>query len=261
MQLGFWDWIWKILAEYGPVLLRGTGYTLLLAVLGTLLGGVIGLLVGVVRTVPLLRGGETGWSPRRILLTVANKLMAVYITVFRGTPMMVQAMLIYYALPELNRAFTMKPLPASIFIITLNTGAYMAEIVRGGIQSIDKGQWEAAQAIGMTHWKTMTNVILPQTIRNIIPATGNEFIVNLKDSSVLNVIQMNELFFSARIAYANYYRYLQPFLICAAIYLLLTTVFTFLLQRVEKKLHGSEGYSLVGDSATMPETALPKTNG
>ena len=134
---------------------------------------------------------------KRITLKIANALLTAYTEFFRGTPMIVQAMVIYYGSAlafgiDMDRTF------AAIFIVSINTGAYMSEIVRGGIISIDKGQFEAAQAIGMTHTQTMMNVIFPQVIRNILPATGNEFVINIKDTSVLNVISVSELYFATK---------------------------------------------------------------
>ena len=121
----------------------------------------------------------------------------MYIEFFRGTPMIVQAMVIYYG-SALAFGIDMDRTTAAIFIVSINTGAYMAEIVRGGVISIEKGQFEAAQAIGMNHIQTMWNVVLPQVIRNILPATGNQFIINIKDTSVLNVIGVTELYFQTK---------------------------------------------------------------
>ena len=180
----------EITAEYWPMFLRGAGMTLLIAITGTILGALIGLIIGVIRTIPK---PDKGW--KRVFLKTIDFLLACYIEFFRGTPMMVQAMIIFYGIAQVFGIHLNVTL-AAIFIVTINTGAYMAEIVRGGIISIDKGQFEAAQAIGMTHVQTMTNIVLPQVLRNILPATGNEFVINIKDTSVLSVISVTELFFS-----------------------------------------------------------------
>ena len=241
--MGFWDWVGKLLNDYWPMFLNGTTVTLYLAVIGTVVGFVIGLLIGVVRAIPLRRGNETGFSLRYVMLKIANALLVVYIEVFRGTPMMVQAMLMYYGLQE---AFNID-LPSTVagmLIISLNTGAYMAEIVRGGIQSVDKGQTEAAKAVGMTHWQTMCHVVLPQTVRNILPACGNEFIINIKDSSVLNVIAVGELFFAAKSIKGVALRTYETFFITAIVYLLLTFCFTRLLALLEKRLDGPKNFEL-----------------
>lgn len=251
MERGFFEWIGFLLSTYWPQFVRGTGITVALAVVGTLAGFVIGLVVGVVRTIPLRRGGQTGPSVRSVLLRVVNAILAVYIEVFRGTPMMVQAILIYYGLPEFAN-ISIPSLPAGFIVITLNTGAYMAEIVRGGIQAIDPGQGEAAKAIGMTHWQTMLHVILPQVVRNILPATGNEFVVNLKDSSVLSVIAVVELFYATNTVRGVFYRTYEPFMIAAFIYLVLTFVSSRLLRLLEKKMDGPQNFTLIA-SSTTPE--------
>ena len=129
-------------------------------------------------------------------------ILIIYIEFFRGTPMIVQAMVIFYG-SALAFGIDMDRTVAAIFIVSINTGAYMAEIVRGGVISIDKGQFEAAQAIGMNHVQTMLHVVLPQVIRNILPATGNQFIINIKDTSVLNVIGVTELFFQTKSVAGN----------------------------------------------------------
>ncbi|GJM80464.1 hypothetical protein HMSSN139_29600 [Paenibacillus sp. HMSSN-139] len=120
----------------------------------------------------------------------------------------------------------------------------MAEIVRGGVYSVDKGQFEAAHAIGMTHWQTMRNVVLPQVIRHILPATGNQFIINIKDTSVLNVISVSELYFMTKSIAGNNFRYFESFFVASVLYLIMTLTVTKILQRIEKRLDGPESYTL-----------------
>jgi putative lysine transport system permease protein len=151
--------------------------------------------------------------------------------------MIVQAMVLYYGSSQLL-GWDLSAILAGILIVSINTGAYMAEIIRGGIDSIDRGQTEAAQAIGMNHVKTMVYVILPQAIRNILPATGNELVVNIKDTSVLNVISVTELFFMSKSAAGTYMRYFEVFFVTSVIYLILTFTVTRLLRLLEKKLDG-----------------------
>ncbi len=223
--------------------IRGAGITLWISIIGTVIGAVIGLLVGVVRTTPVPESGA-----KRVVLRVANRLLAMYIGFFRGTPMMVQAMVIYYGVAsqfgiEINRIY------AAIFIVSINTGAYMAEIVRGGINSVDKGQFEAAHAIGMDHVTTMKEIILPQVVRNILPATGNEFVVNIKDTSMLSVIGVTELFFQTRSIAGSTFRFYEPFLITSAIYLIMTLTVTKILRMFEDKLAGSSTYSKIEEVA------------
>ena len=142
----------NMLVRYWPLFLRGAGITIWISIIGTIIGSGIGLLVGLVRTIPMPKNG-----PKRILLKIANRLLAMYIGFFRGTPMMVQAMVLYYGTAgafglQINRTF------AAVLIVSINTGAYMAEIVRGGIKSVDKGQFEAAHAMGMNHVITINPV-------------------------------------------------------------------------------------------------------
>lgn len=233
-----YEWIIRIITENWPMFLRGAAVTLYISLIGTVIGAAIGLFAGVVRTIPVPERGL-----RRILLKIVNGLLAIYIECFRGTPMIVQAMAIFYGSSllfslDLNRTF------AAIFIVSINTGAYMAEIVRGGVISVDKGQFEAAQAIGMTHWQTMRNVVLPQVIRNILPATGNQFVINIKDTSVLNVISVSELYFMTKSIAGNNFHYFESFFVASILYLIMTLTVTKILHRLEKRMDGPDSYSL-----------------
>lgn len=241
----FFGWVGFLAKQYGGLFLSGTVTTLIIAITGTVLGFLLGLLVGIARTIKL--EAHAPWW-KRALLKMLNGLLGIYIEVFRGTPMIVQAMVIYYGAQQyLN--LNMNQMVAAIFIVSINTGAYMAEIIRGGIISIDKGQAEAAHSIGMTHWQTMVSVVLPQAIRNIMPSIGNEFIVNIKDSSVLNVISVTELFFQAKSAAGTYYKYFEVYFIVAIIYLVLTFTVTRILRLVEKKMDGPENYVIHGSQS------------
>jgi len=249
----FWDWVFLIIDRYGMWLLRGAGVTLAIALAGTVIGFGIGLVIGVVRTIPLSKAEKKN-SVRSSVLKVVNFLLTCYIEVFRGTPMIVQAVVIYYGLMEMY-GIDMTPFSAGLLVVSINTGAYMAEIVRGGIASIDKGQTEAAHAIGMTHTQTMLNVILPQAIRNILPATSNEFVINIKDTSVLNVISVSELFFTARSIRGAILRSYEAYLVVCAIYFILTFAVTRALRLIEKRMDGPEGYTIHG-SSTMPSSSF-----
>ena len=242
MERSFFGWVGLLIKEYGPLFLRGTGTTLLVAIVGTILGFLLGLLVAIVRTIDL---GPRAALWKRIPVKILQGILGVYIEVFRGTPMIVQAMVIYYGtLSALG--WDMPRLFAAIFVISINTGAYMAEIIRGGIISVDKGQTEAAHSIGLTHWQTMVSVVLPQAIRNIMPSIGNEFVINIKDSSVLNVISVTELFFQAKSATGAYYRYFETYFIIAVIYLTLTFSVTRILRFIERKMDGPDNYMVLG---------------
>ena len=235
------EWVVKIILENGPMFLRGAGVTLLIALIGTIFGALIGLLAGMIRTIPMPERGV-----KRAFLKLINVILSIYIEFFRGTPMIVQAMVIYYG-SALAFGYDMDPIAAAVFIVAINTGAYMAEIVRGGIVSVDKGQFEAAHAIGMNHIQTMFNVVLPQVIRNILPATGNQFVINIKDTSVLNVISVTELYFQTKTVAGNNFRYFESFLVACIIYLIMTYTVTRILRYIERKLDGPDNYMMGGN--------------
>ena len=231
----------RILKQNGSMFLRGTGMTLLLAIVGTTVGTLIGLLVGVFRTIP-----ESDNSAKRGLQKVFGWLLNAYIEILRGTPMIVQSAVIYYGIAmafgiDLNRT------AAALFIVSINTGAYMSEIVRGGIFAVDQGQFEAAHAIGMTHGQTMRKVVLPQVLRNILPATGNELVINIKDTSVLSIISVSELFFQGKSAAGTNYMFFQTYFIICVIYFVLTFTATRILRAVEKKMDGPSAYVRLDD--------------
>ena len=236
----FFGWIGFIWEKYSPLFWKGTLNTLILAIAGTLIGFLLGLLVAIVRTIPLSKKDHLA---KKVLIRIANALISIYIEVFRGTPMIVQAMVIYYGAMQILKA-DIPAMGAAIFIISLNTGAYMAEIMRGGILAIDKGQTEAAQAIGMTHWQSMTSVILPQALRNIVPQIGNNFIINIKDTSVLSVISITDLFFVHKSVVGALYTYFESAVIVMIIYLSMTLLASYLLRAWEKALDGPQNYDL-----------------
>ena len=240
----FFGWVRFLLEQYGPLFLRGVGVPLIVAITGTLAGFLLGLLVAILRTSP---PSPHDPAVKRVPLKILSWLLGVYIEVFRGTPMIVQAMVIYYG--GMTVGVRLPVLTAAILIVSVNTGAYMAEIIRGGIISVDKGQKEAAHAIGMTHWQSMIYVVLPQAVRNIMPSIGNEFVVNIKDSSVLNVISVNELFFMSKSAAGTYLRYFEVFFITACIYLVLTFTVTRLLRLLERKMDGKTNYIIYGSQS------------
>ncbi len=233
------EWIISIVTNYWPMFLRGAGITLLISIIGTIIGGAIGLLAGVIRTIPKPSRGI-----KKFILTCINFLLSAYIEFFRGTPMIVQAMVIFYG-SALAFGWNLHTLVAALLIVSINTGAYMAEIVRGGIISIDKGQFEASQAIGMNHFQSMFHVVLPQVIRNILPATGNQFIINIKDTSVLNVIGVTELFFQTKSIAGNNFRYFESFFVACILYFVMTYAVTLILRYFERKLDGPENYTMI----------------
>lgn len=253
-KTGFFEKVASILKNYYGWILKGVGYTVLVAIIGTAAGLFIGVLVGVFRTTEKPKNKNAAF-----LRKIADFLLSAYIEIFRGTPMMVQAMVIFWGFALLNDGNTMNVTLAGLIIVSVNTGAYMAEIVRGGIISVDKGQFEGAEAIGMTHFQTMTNVVLPQALRNIMPSVANEFVINIKDTSVLNVIRFTELFFYAKSIVYNTYATFETYLIVAVIYFVLTFSITRVLRLAEKKMDGKENYRIMG-SQNMDAESIVKEN-
>lgn len=245
----FWGRVVYLLQQYGPSFLRGAGTTMLIAVISTAVGCLIGFGVGIVQTTPT----DKAHTVKYFLMKVVRFLLDAYVEIFRGTPMMVQAMFIYYGLAQLFNIH-LGTMEAALFIVSINTGAYMAETVRGGILSIDPGQTEGAKAIGMTHVQTMNAVILPQALRNIMPQIGNNLIINIKDTCVLSVIGTVELFFATKSVAGAMYTYFEAFTITMVIYFVLTFSCSRLLRLWESKMDGPDSYELY-DLATTDTLA------
>ena len=245
----FWGWVVYLLQQYGPSFLRGAGTTMLIAVISTAVGCLIGFGVGIVQTTP----ADKAHPVKYILMKLVRFLLDAYVEIFRGTPMMVQAMFIYYGLAQLFNIH-LGTMEAALFIVSINTGAYMAETVRGGILSIDPGQTEGAKAIGMTHVQTMNAVILPQALRNIMPQIGNNLIINIKDTCVLSVIGTVELFFATKSVAGAMYTYFEAFTITMVIYFVLSFSCSRLLRLWESKMDGPDSYELY-DLATTDTLA------
>ena len=244
----------RLWSNYYPTYFNGVKNTLILAVVATLIGCIIGLICGILNTIPYSRNDT---PLKRGVLKLIRAIVRVYVEIFRGTPMVLQAVFIYYGLPYFTDgqiAFSgySGMWLASILVVSINTGAYMAESVRGGIISIDPGQTEGAKAIGMTHVQTMTNVILPQALRNIMPQIGNNFIINIKDTSVMFIIGFIEFFAVHRTIVGINNLYFPSAVIEMVGYLTLTLVASLLLRWVEKRMDGADSYELVQvDSLTM----------
>ena len=243
--------IGKLWSKYGNSYLTGIQNTLILALAATAIGCIIGFACGILNTIPCSKNDPL---PKRILLKLVRIIVRVYVEVFRGTPMVLQAVFIYYGLPYFtdNALKFTNMWVAALVVVSVNTGAYMAESVRGGIISIDPGQTEGAKAIGMTHVQTMMNVILPQALRNIMPQIGNNFIINVKDTSVMFIIGFPDFFAAHRAAVGASYLYFPSATVEMIGYLCMTLTASFLLRWVEKKLDGSSDYELVqGDPLVM----------
>ena len=242
--MNFFNNISNIVDKYSGLLLKGLGYTMLIALVGTVVGLIIGLCTGIIRTIPKSKNKTVA-----IIQKCVNMLISVYVEVFRGTPMMVQAMVIYWGFAFANGGKTLPLIPAGIFIVSINTGAYMTEIVRGGIISVDKGQFEAAYSCGMNHFQAMLHVIIPQVMKNILPSVSNEFVINIKDTSVLNVIGVMELFYQATKIQTMTYQIFETYLVICVIYFVMTFSITRLLRLAEKKLSGSNSYTICGSQS------------
>ena len=235
----FFAWVAFFVKNNWRRFLTGTWNTLFISLIGTVVGFIIGLGVTLVKNI---HTDERTPKLKKIILKIANTFFSVYVAVFRGTPMIVQSMVIYYGLADILK---FSPMGAALFIVSINTGAYMCEIIRGGIDSIDKGQFEAAEALGMTHFQVMSSIIFPQMFRVILPSIGNEFIINIKDTSVLNVISVTELFYTSNAIAGTYLRYYEVFIITSVIYFFLTFTLTAILKYVEKKIDGPQNFEFL----------------
>lgn len=202
-----------------PVFLEGAGITLQLAAWTVILGSFFGILVALMRL-----------SKLRLIRWIST----AYVEFLRGTPLLVQVLIVYFGLPQLG--VKMPRMTAGIVALTINSAAYMSEIVRSGIQAVDHGQTEAARSLGMTSVQTMLYVILPQAIKNILPAVGNEFVVIIKESSILYTIGIYELTYQANKLASTNYRYLETLMISALIYFVLTFVTSQLLGVLERRM-------------------------
>ena len=240
--MNFFERIVYILGKYGTSYLKGAGTTLVIAVVSTLIGCLIGFAAGIIQTIPIDKQRDS--LIKRELLRGVWVILNVYVEVFRGTPMIVQAVFIYYGMSQLFN-IQLGMWQSAFLVVSVNTGAYMAESVRGGIISVDPGQMEGAKAIGMNHVQAMTNVILPQAFRNILPQIGNNLIINIKDTSVLSVISIVDLFFVHKSVSGALYTYFESATIVMLIYLTMTVVTSKLLRLLENKLDGSENYEMV----------------
>ena len=221
----------EILIKYHKSFLLGIRTTLIVALIGTLIGLLIGLLAGGIRAI---RPDKTLSKGKKALKVFIDLLIKIYIEVFRGTPMMVQAVFIYYLV--YTNIVHWDKMVAAIFVISINTGAYMAEIIRAGIQSVDVGQMEAARSLGLPYWRSMQRVILPQAIRTMIPSIINQFIITLKDTSILSVIGFPELVNTAKNVVAATFLSFQTWGIVAIMYLIVILLLQWAAKVLERRL-------------------------
>ena len=228
----FFETVLYLLTTYHQYFVTGILYTLLLSVVGTIGGFIIASLFTIIRTQEIDHFRQTKF--KNIVTRIGHIIVDAYVTLFRGTPMMVQAMIFYYGLSRLQLSFW-TPLFAGMFVVTLNTTAYIAEVLRSGINGIPKGQLEAARSLGFSHNQGMLYVVLPQAVKNSLPAIANEFIINLKDTSVLSVIGVTELFRATQMATAPNYRTTEGFFVAAMLYLFLTFIASRVVNYFEKR--------------------------
>ena len=207
-------------------LLRGLGNTLLIAALAVILGIVLGFLVAIIRSTHDKHGG----------LNILNFICKVYLTIWRGTPTMVQLLIMSMVIFSNSRNFTM----VGALALGINSGAYVSEIIRGGLMAVDPGQMEAGRSLGLNYMTTMVVIIIPQAIRAVLPALGNEFIVLLKDTSLITVIGGKELLYAAQGIMNRTYEPMFPLFGVALMYLILVMIFTWLLGKLEGRLAKSD---------------------
>ncbi len=242
----FFGWVWFLFLEYWPMFFNGMKYTIIIALIGTLLGLILAFIITPIKIQNITKRDSKlikFWKKAGILITT------FYVEVLRGTPMMVQAVIIYYGLMGIGLDLTIKfggyiivpgIIVYGIIIVSINTSAYIIEVLRGSINAIDKGQMEAARSIGMTRAQAMRHVIIPQAFKNSIPSIGNEFVINIKDTAVLSVIAVSELFFATRKVNAIYYRQIEGYVITAILYLIMTFTTTRILYYISYRFGSSK---------------------
>ena len=216
----------QILSSYGGLLIRAMGQTCILDLWGLFFGSLLGLIFGIL-----------GVMKNRVCQVIQQ----VFVTIIRGIPMMVLAMFVFFGVPYafkniIGVNLTLSALQAGTICLALNSGAYMAEIIRAGIQSVDKGQMEAARSLGLPYWRAMQRVVLPQAIRTMIPTIVNQFIIKLKDTSILSAIGFPELVNSAKNVVANTFMSFQTWLIVGVMYLIIITLLSWVAKRLERRL-------------------------
>ena len=217
------------------IFLRGFGVTIRTAVLALVIGIVLGVLVAIIRTQHDSRRSKKN-GIGTVLLNIADVICRIYLTVIRGTPMMVQLMIMYFVI----FASTRRTIMVAILAFGINSGAYVAEIVRGGIMSVDQGQMEAGRSLGMNYKQTMRHIIIPQAIKNILPALGNEMITLLKDTSLMTVISAKDLTKAAQTVTAVTYEPFMPYISIAVVYLVCVIALSKVLGLVERRLRASD---------------------
>lgn len=219
----------SFLQEYFPVFLEGAKLTLIISAISVLFGAVAGSVLYFLKSVNI----------KILAIKPLNIIASTYIEVVRGTPMILQIMMVYTG-SALFLGIDMKALTAAIIAVSLNSAAYVAEIIRAGIEAVDKGQMEAARSLGMTRGQAMRMIIVPQAVKNILPAIGNEFVVVIKESSMASVIGVNELMFSATIVKGATFKPFEPLMVVAAFYFIMTFSLGRLMKYIERRMKASD---------------------
>ena len=208
---------------------NGLKNTVEIAVIGLFIGIIIGILIAIIRVMPKYK----------VLPRVLDKICSFYVGIFRGTPMVVQLLIAYYVLFPLM-GIKLASLTVCIIIFGLNSGAYVSEIMRSGIQSVDKGQLEAGRALGMSYGMTMIKIVIPQAIKNILPTLGNEFIVLIKETSIVSFVGALDLYTAFNYIGSNNYEFMVPYIIMAAIYIVLVFIISTMVKVLERRMRKSD---------------------
>ena len=209
---------------------KGLLNTVLIAVCGLLIGIVVGTLIAIVKVAPKYKR----------VVRVLDKICSVYVAIFRGTPMVVQLLIAYYVLLPAMGAGGVDAINVGIVVFGLNSGAYVSEIMRGGINSVDRGQLDAGRALGLTYGTSMIKIVIPQAVKNILPTLGNEFITLIKETSVVSFITVYDLYTVMRAIGNKNYEFMMPYLFMAVVYIVLVLLITLLVRLVEKALSKSD---------------------
>lgn len=222
---------WKFFIDNGGynVVLEGLRNTLIIAVLGLVIGIVIGTLIATIRVVPKTNG----------ISKVLDALAKFYVSFFRGTPIVVQLLVFYYVLMPLL-SINLKSVPVAVVVFGLNSGAYISEIMRAGILSVDSGQMEGGRAVGLSYSTTMIKIIIPQAVKNILPTLGNEFISLIKETSVVSFVGATDLYLAFQRIGSNTYDFMVPYLVMAIIYIVMVLVISTLIKIMERSLRKSD---------------------
>lgn len=239
-----WNNFWSVLSNdyWQKLLVKGILNTVEIAVFGLIIGIIVGTLIAVVKVAPK-------YKP---IMRVLDKICSFYVAIFRGTPMVVQLLITYYVIIPLIGIKGAKALVVGIIVFGLNSGAYVSEIMRGGINSVDIGQMEAGRAVGLSYGTTMLKIVVPQAIKNIVPTLGNEFITLIKETSVVSFITVYDLYTVMKAIAGKNYDSVMPYLFMAVIYIVLVLLITLMVKGVEKIFAKSDRSA--GDSQSKKKT-------